>query len=74
MFHVALAAILTATLAPDRIARPLVIAGFAIVSVGALGAVFRYDVVSVYRIPVVVCCLAGTVGLLRRSRHGDALT
>jgi hypothetical protein len=67
VFHTALAAILWATVAPDAWARRLIIAGFAIVTMGALGAVFRYDDVRSYRVPVIVCAVAGAAGIAGRA-------
>ena len=69
LFHAALVMILWATVAPAPLSRRLIIGAFAIVSVGALGAVFRYDVVRIYRIPVILCAIAGTIGALRRHHE-----
>jgi hypothetical protein len=69
MFHAALAAIVGAMAAPEPLARRLIVAAFAIVSVGALGAVFRYDVVRIYRVPVIVCAAAGGIGVVRAARR-----
>lgn len=68
LFHAALAAIVASAFVAERIARPLVIGAFGIVTVGALGAVFRYDVVALYRIPVMLTAIGGGVGLLRARR------
>ena len=54
IFHSALLCIVTAALAPPVICKALIILSFLIVSAGASGAVFRYDVVSIYRVPVLV--------------------
>ncbi len=54
IFHAALLLIGTAVFAPPSICRPLIALSFLIVSAGASGAVFRYEVVSVYRIPVLL--------------------
>jgi hypothetical protein len=67
VFHTALAAILWAAIAPEALARRLVRAAFVIVSIGALGAVFRYDVVRPYRVPVVLCAVAGSIGIVREA-------
>jgi hypothetical protein len=64
IFHVALALIVASVFVPARVARALVLTAFPIVSVGALGAVFRYDVVAVYRAPVVLLAVTGFAGLL----------
>lgn len=37
---------------------------FIVVTIGALGASFRYDVVAIYKLPVIFCALAGSGGLL----------
>jgi hypothetical protein len=52
IFHSALIAIDAAAVTTDRISVWLHRAAFLIVSMGAVGATFRYDVVAVYRIPV----------------------
>ena len=54
IFHSALLAIVAAALAPPAICRPLIALTFLVVTVGASGAVFRYDVVSIYRVPVLI--------------------
>lgn len=73
LFHGALLAILGSLVAGERVARALIIGAFGVVTVGAIGASFRYDVVAAYRIPVVVCAVVGGVGLFRayraRRRH-----
>jgi hypothetical protein len=73
IFHTALLLVVASALARGRVATALVQGAFGIVTVGALGAVFRYEEVSAYRIPVILCGLAGVVGLLaaclrRRAR------
>lgn len=65
MFHGALAMIVVSTAAPERAARWLIHLSFLIVTLGALGATFLYDVVAIYRIPVVLCALVGTSALAR---------
>jgi len=54
IFHSALLSIVTATFVPPAICRSLIALSFLIVSAGASGAVFRYEVVSIYRIPVLL--------------------
>ena len=54
IFHSALMSIVTAAFVPPAICKPLIVLSFLIVSAGASGATFRYDVVSGYRIPVLV--------------------
>lgn len=68
LFHSALLAIVTAAFVGGRLARRLIVAAFGIVTVGAFAAVFRYDVVAIYRVPVIVCAIVGTVGLVRAYR------
>jgi hypothetical protein len=68
LFHGALLAILASVVLPDRLARPLIMGAFAVVTVGALGAVFRYEVVAQYRIPVVLCAILGSAGSIRAYR------
>jgi len=65
LFHGALLAIVASAFLRDGLARPLIIGAFAIVTVGALGAVFLEEVVAVYRIPVVLCAILGGGGLIR---------
>ncbi len=54
IFHSALLFIVAAAFVPSVICKPLIILSFLIVSAGASGAVFRYEVVSIYRIPVLI--------------------
>ncbi|MGQ0648357.1 MAG: hypothetical protein ACT4P7_12380 [Gemmatimonadaceae bacterium] len=73
LFHGALIAILASTVLSERVARVLIWAAFFVVSAGVIGATLRYDVVAVYRIPVLLVALVGLVGLtiaLRRRRPG----
>lgn len=65
VFHGALLAILVSLGSAFALARRLIIAAFAAVTVGAVGATFRYEVVEIYRIPVLVCAAAGLLGLAR---------
>ncbi|HEX6315137.1 MAG TPA: hypothetical protein VFZ73_09775 [Gemmatimonadaceae bacterium] len=65
VFHVALAAILLSHVATPAAARRLVVGAFLAVSLGAIGATFRYDVVNMYRIPVLFCAVAGSTALVR---------
>ncbi len=69
IFHTALAVMLTSTLLGDRSARRLILAAFAVVSVGALGAVFRYEVVAIYRVPVILLVVAGAAGVVKLRRR-----
>jgi hypothetical protein len=54
IFHAALLSIVTAPFVPTVICKPLIVLSFLIVSAGASGAVFRYEVVSIYRMPVLI--------------------
>jgi hypothetical protein len=65
VFHAALAAILASCVVSARTARRLIIAAFAVVTAGAVGAVFRYDAVAIYRVPVMLVAVAGLAGLVR---------
>ena len=64
MFHCALLLILASTISRERVARPLIQLAFVVVTIGALGATFVYDVVAMYRVPVILCALAGFGGLI----------
>jgi hypothetical protein len=68
LFHSALLAIVASVFVAQRLARRLIVGAFGVVTVGALGAVFRYDVVAMYRIPVVVCAIVGSAALVRAYR------
>ena len=66
LFHLALALILVSTAVGQRWAEILIHVVFVIVTAGALGATFRYDVVAIYQIPVIVCALVGAGNLVWR--------
>lgn len=68
LFHSTLLAILASVFVRERLARRFIVAAFGIVTVGALGAVFRYEVVAIYRVPVIVCATLGIAGLARAYR------
>jgi hypothetical protein len=68
LFHAVLLAILASAFVAERIARPLLVTAFGVVTLGALGAVFAEPVVAVYRIPVILIALGGAVGLARAYR------
>ncbi|MEM7164977.1 MAG: hypothetical protein AAF581_05895 [Planctomycetota bacterium] len=70
LFHSALLMIVASAFAPQRIAQRLVIICFGIVTLGASGAVFRYDVVAIYRAPVGMAALMGAFVLWRSWRLG----
>ena len=74
IFHAALAAMLTSLAVGVRIARRLVMAAFAAVSVGAIAATFRYDIVAHYRIPVLIIALTGIVSLAYGWRTATTTT
>ncbi len=63
IFHTALVLIASSALVKKQTAETLARIAFVILTFGALGAVFRYQVVSLYRVPVVVCALLGCWGL-----------
>lgn len=65
IFHSALALIVASVFVASRTREALIALAFLIVSAGASGAVFRYEVVAVYRIPVLILAVAGTIALLR---------
>lgn len=68
LFHVTLLAIVASVFVGERLARRLIVAAFGLVTIGAIGAVFRYDAVSRYRIPVIVLAVVGIAGLARAYR------
>ncbi len=65
LFHLSLAAILVSTVVRERLAVVLIRLAYLVVTAGAIGATILYDVVSIYRIPVILLGMAGTAGLLR---------
>ena len=65
MFHAALLMIVTSLFLAERHALWLVRLAFLVVSAGALGAVFLYDVVAIYRVPVILFAAAGSVAWIR---------
>jgi hypothetical protein len=75
LFHTALTAINAALFTPDRISRVLHRVAFVVVSMGAVGATFRYDVVSVYRIPVLIVLIltAALSYRLRKATQGNSI-
>jgi len=64
IFHTALLMILISNVVNKRSALILIRLSFIVITIGALGASFRYDVVAIYRLPVMLCALAGGGGLL----------
>ena len=73
LFHAALLAIVASVFVRDRLARRLLVGAFGVVTVGALGAVYMYDEVKAYRIPVIAIAVVGLTGLVQayvaRSQH-----
>ncbi len=65
IFHLALASIVVSSVVAQHLARWLTLASYLIVCLGASGAVFRYEVVAVYRIPVLACVVGGLLSLAR---------
>ncbi len=68
IFHGALAVILVSLVVRARLAARLIAASFVIVTLGAMGAVFRYEEVAHYRLIVISLAVVGVVGLIQ-SRH-----
>jgi len=68
LFHAVLLAMVASAFVDERIARPLLVAAFGIVTLGAFGAVFVEPVVAIYRIPVILIALGGAIGLARAYR------
>jgi hypothetical protein len=67
IFHSALIMILLSTIVKEHISKLLIIISFIVVTIGAVGATFRYEVVEVYRTPVLMFAVAGIGGLLLNS-------
>jgi hypothetical protein len=74
LFHAVLLTIVASAFAAERIARPLLVAAFGVVTLGALGAVFAEDVVAIYRVPVILTAIGGGFGLVRSYRARRAET
>ena len=73
IFHGALVLVITSVFVGDRIAMRLILMSFAIVTPGALGAVFMYEAVAVYRPIVIGLAGVGAIGLVYawfRPRRG----
>lgn len=68
IFHGALAVILVSLVVRASLAARLITVSFLVVSLGALGAVFRYGEVAPYRLIVISLAVVGVVGLIQ-SRH-----
>lgn len=65
LFHGALLAILASTVSGETLRRRLLVGAFLVVTLGANAAVYRYDVVAVYRYPVHAIAVLGLIGLMR---------
>ena len=65
IFHSALLIILISTVVKQNTSRLLVRISFIIISAGAIGATFKYDIVSIYKIPVLLLAISGMFGLIR---------
>ena len=63
IFHAALAAVVASLAVDFSVARRLVTGAFAAVTVGAVAATFRYEVVESFRIPVLIITTTGIAGL-----------
>lgn len=75
IFHSALLLILASAFLRGCMGQTLPLLAFLAVTAGALGAVFRYEEVEVYRIPVILCAVAGFIGLggmVRKALISDA--
>jgi len=66
IFHSALLMIIVSNFVKRKLAILLVRISFIIVSIGAVGAVFRYDVVAVYKLPVIFFVLLVVVSVIRK--------
>lgn len=66
LFHTALLIMVGSSFVSERLMRVGIIIGFCVVSLGASGAVFRYEVVELYRIPVLGCAGFGILAMLAR--------
>jgi len=74
VFHGALLLLAAAVVCADWLATMLVRVAFVIVTFGALGAVFRYDEVEIYRGPVIAAAAIGGAALgltLWGKRHSE---
>jgi len=65
IFHSALISILISAFCRRDLAQKLIHLSFVIVTVGAIGASFRYEDVAMYRFVVMGCGLVGGMGLFR---------
>jgi hypothetical protein len=65
IFHSALISILVSVFCRCDWAQKLIHLSFLIVTLGAIGASFRYEDVAIYRFVVIGCGLVGGIGLVR---------
>jgi hypothetical protein len=76
IFHAALALLVAAAVAPEQWTRRLLLAAFPVVTLGAVGAVLRNEVVAMYRAPVVataaLAVVLSFVAWKRRARSAAA--
>ncbi len=63
LFHAALGAIIASVFTRGRNRQMLILLSFGVVTLGAIGAVFMYDAVAAYRLPVILTALIGAAGL-----------
>lgn len=66
IFHSALLMIIISTIVKQNISLLLMRISFIIVAAGAIGASFKYDVVSIYKIPVILLTILGLLGLISK--------
>ena len=65
IFHLAVVSIFISMFCKRALGQKLIHISFLIVTVGALGASFRYDVVAMYRVAVIGCGLMGGLSLIQ---------
>ncbi len=68
IFHVALALIVAASLAPEPWSGRAMFTAFPIVTLGALGAAFKYDYVAVLRLPLIAAFGAAIAAIVLARR------
>lgn len=66
IFHSALCIILISLFVNEKATKILVQISFVLITTGAVGASFKYDVAEVYRVPVILIASAGTWGLFKK--------
>ncbi len=65
LFHSALLMIFISTFIHESTTKILIRISFIVITIGALGSVFRYDVVAIYKVPVIIFAIAGIGSLTR---------